>query len=857
MRRPPLGLLLVGAALGRAAPAQEEPHATPPIAPQAPTTVSQDHSYSYEGPGISNEQGDYRELHLIGGFRFVAPGLKLDVRGTNALILSDREAARALFDQPSSTGLPRRGISAPTPRRRLSPEQIRERLDRSLQAIGRSKEIPTTRTTEQAIDTFRYLYFEGGVTIVRDGMEVLRCDRMWISPLDDRIVVENAELRYLSPGANLSSLLIVRGSKLVKQGDRWTGRDVTLTTCTAAEPHAALADGEVEIIEREGEFEVIARGQTLQVGGTSLAPLPDGHFFTGSQSAFPIKRAGAAYSQKEGVQGGVVLGLPWNQTGGALHEWLTGRPANEFRGDWDLGVGWIETRGVPLKGGASYRAKGLYEGRTDGFLLDDRGENIREITKDFGGNTIDNDGRSLFRTQNRVFLGPSTHLDLVAFKASDPAVYPEFFRGDYRIDEVPETSAYVHHADGNRILTVGVRYNLDDFSYRDNRALAERFVEELPVITYDWIAQPIGETPWGTPIVVDMATEIGQRRSNYDDLAGTRVGDRSLRLDQLIEVSAPFHWGDLNLRPYASGRGTYYDKTVDGSSEGRIAWEAGLQLGTRLSRTWSWLGDDGPHAVRHVIAPKITYRNRFRVDDNFADDGTPPEFFVFDGKDTLHEEQLVRVEVRNLIQRMENVGDKADGHREPRDFLLFDLAQDIWPDAKADNKDETINGVTRKGGTLGLLYYDLLLRPRLDWLPFDTFALAFYGDYDWQDGMRTLDTEVQFGPIAGITWTADYREDFLVEGAVGVTANTTLMDRWSIYASSQRDLALDEWLSYTFGLQRNDHDWSIAASASYNPFSQETTFRIEFVPRFGGLNSGHRDLFGGGDVQTSNFATSY
>ncbi|MEO6594523.1 MAG: hypothetical protein ABIP94_07205 [Planctomycetota bacterium] len=861
MKRARTVLLLAasGTALVSASGAQDVPARQEPGLPQGSPTASRDRSYIYEGSVFSNDQGDYRELHLLGGFRFQAPGLHLDVRGTNALILSDREEVRALLEQPSTTGLPRRGISAPPPRRRLSPEQIRDRLDRTLQAVGRTEGVPSNRRTEQAIDVFRYLYFEGGVTVVRDGMEVLRCDRMWISPLDDRIVVENAELRYVT-GSARSNLLVVRGPKLVKQGARWTGRDVTLTTCTAAEPHAALVIGEAEIIEREGEFEVKARGQTLQIGGTRVLPLPDAHIFTGSQSEFPIKRASASYSQKEGAQTQVVVGQSWNNSGGVLHEWLTGRPADEFRGDWELGVGWIEKRGVPLDGRLSYRAEGLYEGRTEGFWLDDRGVNIREIQRNIDGSAIDDGGRGLVRSTNRVFLGPSTHLDLVAFHASDPAVYPEFFGGDYRTDEVPETSAYVHHSDGNRLFTIGTRYNLDDFSYRDNRSLSERFVEELPVITYNWIAQPLGDTPWGTPIVVDMATEIGQRRSNYDDLAGIRVGDRSLRLDQLIELSAPFHLGPLNMRPYASGRGTFYDETVDGTSEGRIAFEAGLQMGTRLSRTWTWLDDDGPQGVRHVIAPRVSYRNRFRVDDNYRDDGTPGEFFYFDSTDRLREEQLVRVEVRNLFQRMEKT---KSGGREPRDFVMLDLAQDIWPDANRDNKDQTFanaNGpgtTIREGGPLGLLYYDLLVRPRWHWLPFDTFALAVYGDYDWNNGMRTFDTEVQFGPIAGITWTADYRQDFLVNGAVGLSANTRLMDRWELFASSQRDLDRDEWLSYSFGLQRNDHDWSIAVSASYNPFSAETTFRVEFVPRFGGMNRGRRDRFGGSDLQSSNFATAY
>jgi hypothetical protein len=100
--------------------------------------------------------------------------------------------------------------------------------------------------------------------------------------------------------------------------------------------------------------------------------------------------------------------------------------------------------------------------------------------------------------------------------------------------------------------------------------------------------------------------------------------------------------------------------------------------------------------------------------------------------------------------------------KEPRDFVFLDLAQDLFPDKDRDNAGET----------LGLFYYDLLLRPRFHWLPLQTLALGVYGDHDWHEGMRTFDAEVQVGRIAGITWTGDYRTDSLVNGAVGLTAST-------------------------------------------------------------------------------------
>lgn len=808
---------------------------------QAPAQAPSPRTYQFEAQRMTgSERADFSQQCLLGGFRLRIPSLQLEVRGTNALLLLDVETARALFDQPSTSGLPRRGIDLPAPRRRLSADELRGRLERTLQALGQEGPAAPSAGDDRALELVRYLYFEGGVTVLRGGVEVIRCERMWVSPLDDRITIEDAEVRYQAAGdgtAKASTTLVVRGPRLDKSGGRWTGRDLTITSCTAAEPHLAVAVGEAEILEREGEFEILARGQRLQIGRQTVMPLPDAHLFTGSQTQFPIRRVSAGYSAKEGYRSEIVFGLPWNDTGGALHEAITGRPADEFRGDWELGVGWIQERGEPLSGELEYRVPGLYEGRTNAYWLDDSGINRREVVDNFDGTRITEQNRGLLRTQNRVHFGTDTHLDLQAFQATDPAVLPEFFRGDYRSREVPETSGYLHHGNGNHLFTVGTRFNLDDFSYRDNRSLADRFVEEEPVVTWNWIAQPIAETPWETPIVLDLATEVGERRSNYDDRGPIRVGDRTLRADQSIELSAPFALGELHLRPYVASRGTWYDNSIDGDSEGRLAWEGGVQAGTRLSRTWNWTDEQGQQGLRHVIAPRFTFANRFRVDDAAA------EFHQFDTTDTLREQNLLRFEVRNLVQRMEPVGQKT----EPRDFLMVDLAQDLWPSAARDND----------GDQLGLLYYDVLVRPKARWVPFETFSFGLYGDHDWHEGLRTLDTELQFGRVLGLTWTAEYRTDREVQGAVGLSASTSLLGRWDLVGNSLYELEEKEFLTYGFGLRRNDHDWALALTINYDPFAEETSFTIDFEPRVGGLVRSREDRFGGSHLQDTGMATQF
>ena len=117
--------------------------------------------------------------------------------------------------------------------------------------------------------------------------------------------------------------------------------------------------------------------------------------------------------------------------------------------------------------------------------------------------------------------------------------------------------------------------------------------------------------------------------------------------------------------------------------------------------------------------------------------------------------------------------------------------------------------------------------------------------------MQTLDTEVQFGEVLGLDWVVEYREDTTVDGALALACKADVFNRWSVYGRAQRDLERDEWLAYVFGLRRNDHDWTIGFTAVYNPFVDETTFRIEFEPRFGRTKRSRLNRFGGSDMGNS------
>jgi hypothetical protein len=780
--------------------------------------------------------GDWIE-HVFTGLRYRHG--PLEIRAERALALVDRQEFAAMREELGEReGLPRRTTQPPPARRSITEELLRERLRDFLAAVRHGRqETPAPQPAQGfALGAVHSLYLEGDVVIVRDGIEIARAARVHLSLVDDRAVFENAELRLRSVGRRgQERTLVVRGPRVVRQGLRTTGRDLSLTTCTAGEPHFEVIAGEAEIIQRAEEFEVRVREPHLAFSGVRVLPLPNMSFFTGDQSQIPVRGATASYSDREGFRGQVDLGGSYNETGGAVHHWLTGRPREEFRGDWNLGLGWIEKRGFPIEGEATYRADGLYEGRVRQFAMDDDGPNIREIRTHLDGTPIEDRGRRLTHTENRIELGENTRLDLTLFHATDPAVLSEFYAREYREDEIPETSAHFRHADRNRLFTATGRFNTDSFAYADDRSLTGAFREERPLATFDWFSERLATLPGKVPLLVTSSATIGELRSDHDPRFATPLDDETFRVTEELELSAPFRAGAIGVRPFASAQFAHFDHTAaGGGSRQRWSFAAGARAGTHLARSWSWTGDDGqPRALRHVVSPTVAFVDRFQVD------GDPLDFWQFDEIDALDERAEIRIELLNRLQRRVRSPQGDSLH----EFVWLDLAQIVTPISR-DNA----------GHHLGLFEFELILRPA-EWIPVPGLQMLVEGEQDWNDDeLRTFNTGVRFGRVLGLNWFGEYRTDRTTDGTIGYGASTQVFQRWELTGGGQYDIDRSESLSYTLLLARDDHDWRIQFGLDFDVVTDDTSVFVNFEPTLGGLIEPRRQrhltrqrLFGGSE----------
>ncbi len=743
----------------------------------------------------------------------------LELRADGGVLIADRDAVPPL--SRSSPGLPRRGATPPAARRAVDDGLMAARLAAFAHAAGVDSGAPALSPRQWSPSSWKSLYLEGDVVVRRDGRDLVRAARLHLSTVDDRLVVEDAELRLWLDSDAPQRVLVIRGERLVRQGRRITGRDVSVTTCTAGEPHVEVCSGEIEVIERGDDLEVRTAGSSLVIGGVSLLPLPNARFMAGEQTQTLVQGVSAGYSSNEGVRANIDLGGSLNALGGALHEQLTGRAAAEFRGDWRLGLGVIEERGAPVELELRYGAADVYSGRMLAYGLDDDGPDRREIRRRLDGSPIDARGRSLLHTENRVHLGENTRLDVTAFAASDPAVYSEFFRREYREDELPETSVLLRDARDNRLLIANARLNMSTFAYRDDRSLAPAFDEELPLLGYHWFSEPVA-TLWGdTDVLLTSSTGAGFLRRDYDRTA-VEVDDDVFRLDQELVLATPFHLGPIGIRPFVAGRVTHYDETVGGRDDTRPAFAAGVRAATWMARTWTWRGDDGTgQALRHVISPAIVYRDQFHVG------GEPGDYFQYDATDAIDERATVRFELLNRLQH-------RDGDRAPRDVVWLDLAQTLTPISSRDNR----------GHHLAELEYELILRPAPDAGPLPGLQLLVEGEHDWHASkQRTFNTGVRFGKVLGFHWHAGYRSDRTTDGAVIYGARTDLFGRWLLAGGSQYDLQRDETLNYGAQIVRVDHDWRLSLGVTFDEIDGDTRFFVNFEPTLGGLLAPRRTRY--------------
>lgn len=779
-------------------------------------------------------------LVVLQGLHAIDPDSGLEVRAERIVLELDSGVRREAFDaSDSGSKLPRRGPTWPRSRRRITGETIRERIERFFRALGaRSSALPERFATNR-LELLRSIYIEGGLSITREGMEVLRAERLVWSLLEDRLTISDAVLRVEDTQNPAQPLrLTIRTPRLARVDGRFIARDARVATDPRAEPTIQVHSDYLEVAESGDAFEITARENELMLSGAGVVPLPDQNWRTDSQTNLPIESFSVGFSNQEGLILSLVLGGNLNETARDVVRAFGFTPSSDLQARWRLGRGLITGRGIPVEPQLNIESE-TFEAQIRAFFLEDRGMDRGFIRNNPDGSLITEDQRRVFDFEGRTRLGESTRLDLQVFDAGDAGVYAEFYRGELVRDELPETALSLRNAVENRALTLTGRFNLADFAYTDDREIirtrpvgaplgpltlveADRgaFVEELPRLTYDIYAQDVGEV-FGQPVLLGAATDLARfRRDRANGVPFAE--DETTRLDQWMELSSPFVAGPVSVRPFVNGRFTFYEDGVTADSDSRVAFMGGVEVGTQFSRVFSYAGAEGEtHFLRHVINPTIRYEDTFGVSD------APTDFFQIDRTDAITEMRRVRV---GLLQRLQQRTQDGDDPGEVTEMLWVDLAQNLFPDADRDNNGEA----------LGTSEFEVILREAPDWIfPFPVRFVS-EGEYDWmQEQLRTFNNYVEI-QTGAVRWFAEYRTDFTEDGQVGYGIVTPFRGRFRILGRALYSLDESRHINYTAEVSRFEPDYSISSGLRFDNIREELSFTFDVELTLGGAGGARR-----------------
>jgi len=234
----------------------------------------------------------------------------------------------------------------------------------------------------------------------------------------------------------------------------------------------------------------------------------------------------------------------------------------------------------------------------------------------------------------------------------DPLVLRDFFEWDYRQNTQPSSFVEVEYLWDDWALNVLAMPQVNEFFER---------IERLPDVQLTGLRQKLG----ATPLYYESQSTAGYLKHDFgDDITATYA---ATRLDSFHQVLLPRNYfGWLNATPRVGGRYTYYSETEGGFAgpeSHRWVFNTGLELSTKLSRTWAdrelpWFNARG---LRHIIEPTVNYAfvpspNKRPLELPQFDMTVPTlrllplNYPDFNSIDSVDSENTVRFGLRNNVQ---------------------------------------------------------------------------------------------------------------------------------------------------------------------------------------------------------------
>jgi hypothetical protein len=478
--------------------------------------------------------------------------------------------------------------------------------------------------------------------------------------------------------------------------------------------------------------------------------------------------------------------------------------------DAQLRLDYFSERGPAVGIDADYETQD-YLGLLRSYYIYDNGEDDLGPLRSFE-NEFDNPNRGRITWRHRHFLENDWEAIFEVSYIEDENFLETYERSEFFEGKDQETLVYLKRAKETDALTFLANWRILD--YVDE-------TEHLPEVAY----RRIGDL-WLDPIVLYHESRVGMVRRGLDDRRRfenrkySNLGDSDLtfRTDIRQEAELPIKLGQLNIVPFASVRGTYWDsQPLDEGGLWRGLGMYGVRGSTAFTRVFPTAQNEllDVNGVRHVIKPDFAAwwgHTNTRSDQPYQFD---------EGIETVDDFAGVMFGVRQVWQTK-----RGGDPQRTVDWITLDLEAGFFNDPQ-DEEDGYANPLRPEDSrTQNYVAGEFAYRIS------DTTAFLYdfnidvtSGEYDRHAAAIVIERLPRMAYVIGYQAAADI--DYQ---AIGGGFNYRLTDKHIVAMRSYYDLGRNELGELALSYVRKLPRWYMAITFEFDEVFEDTSIQLSIWP---------------------------
>lgn len=662
---------------------------------------------------------------------------------------------------------------------------------------------------EQIAGELRAVYLEGDVVLTA-GERFIRARKLYYDFETEKALILDAVFRADMPDRGIP--LYIRASRIRQLSARQYSADqARLTTSEFYTPHYHVGAEQVNFEDRTprgvagGAVDTVAgtyeiKDSTFNLEGMPISywPYSKGDFET---TETLIRNFRIGYGDNRGFE----VETQWH----LLNLLGVKRPPGF---DPTLRLDYFTDRGPGFGVDVDYAGDDNY-GLFRSYYIYDDGEDRLGPLRD-GKPESKNRGRVLWR--HRQYLANHWEATVEFSYVSDPNFLEEWRKSEWFEGKDQETALYLKRGEGVEGISLLTNWRTLDFVTQ---------TEHLPDLTY----RRIGDT-FLDPAVLYHESRIGNVRYRGDDrrffdddrLDNTSNTDVTFRSDIRQEGEIPLKFGPVNLVPFGSLRGSYWDgQPLDEGGLWRGLGVYGMRGGTMFSRVYDDARSEllDVDRVRHIIKPEfVAWWSHSNTRSELI---TPFDY----GVETIDDFYGFSTGLKQTWQTKRGIGDK----RRTVDWITLNIEAGLF--GNVNGRDDKSNGYVNplrpeNSRSRNYIAGDFMYRIS------DTTSLLYDFNFDLNDrsfDRHNVSIAVERNPRTSYFIGARYAGDIEMS-LVGGGFNYKLNEKYITATRIWLDVDTGDLGETSFAIIRRYPRWYSALSFEYSNVDDDFSISLSVWP---------------------------